>query len=168
MKFILITIIVLFSLSLNSQDNSDSKISTYYFIRHAEKDRSDNTNSNPHLNEKGKHRAEKWNEVFSNIKLDAIYSTNFFRTKETALPIAIKNSQELTIYNPRELNINAFLKNTYGKKILIVGHSNSTPTFVNSILGNKKYDMIDDNNNANLYIVTIADSVIADQLLVIE
>lgn len=168
MKFILTTVVILFSLSIKAQDNPDSKVSTYYFIRHAEKDRSDNTNSNPHLNEKGKQRAEKWRDVFSNIKFDAIFSTDYFRTKETAQPIAANNSLEIILYNPRDLNINEFLEETYGKTVLIVGHSNSTPTFVNAILENKKYEMIDDTNNANLYIVTVTNSSISSQLLVIK
>ena len=41
-----------------------------------------------------------------------------------------------------------------GKTVLVVGHSNTTPQFVNAILGVDRYSDIQDNNNANLYIVT--------------
>jgi broad specificity phosphatase PhoE len=51
-----------------------------------------------------------------------------------------------------------FAHNTKGKTVLVVGHSNTTPAFVNAVLGEKKYDNIDDNNNANLYIVSISPS----------
>lgn len=158
---------ILITFTFYSQDNN-LKSTTYYLIRHAEKDRSDSLNHDPHLTQKGKDRAEYWSRVFSNIKFDAIYSTDYFRTKETALPTATKNSLDLTIYNTNELNINQFLKDTKGKNVLIVGHSNSTPKFVNAILGNKIYDMIADDNNANLYIVTITNSEISSQLLFIE
>ena len=40
------------------------EITTYYFIRHAEKVRSDSSNKNPSLNEVGFKRANKWQEVF--------------------------------------------------------------------------------------------------------
>ena len=41
-----------------------------------------------------------------------------------------------------------------GKTVLVVGHSNTTPQFVNAILGTKQYTDIQDDNNVNLYIVT--------------
>jgi 2,3-bisphosphoglycerate-dependent phosphoglycerate mutase len=143
-------------------------VSTYYFIRHAEKDRSDSSNENPHLLDIGKQRAKHWNKVLKNIKFDAIYSTNYHRTKETALPTALNNNIELTIYNPKTIDIPSFLKDNVGKNVLVVGHSNTTPGFVNSILGYKKYHDIEDNNNSNLYIVTISDNSISDVLLYIS
>ena len=48
-----------------------------------------------------------------------------------------------------------FQKNTAGKTVLVVGHSNTTPAFVNKIIGEKKYKDIDENDNASLFIVTI-------------
>ena len=48
-----------------------------------------------------------------------------------------------------------FVQETKGKSVLVVGHSNTTPVFVNSIIGVKKYNNMDDNDNASLYIVTI-------------
>jgi broad specificity phosphatase PhoE len=48
-----------------------------------------------------------------------------------------------------------FKKNTKGKTVLVVGHSNTTPVFANTILGQKKYKNMSDNDNASLYIVTV-------------
>ena len=168
MKSLFVALTVLLSLNFYAQDEHGNKVSTYYFIRHAEKDRSDDSNQNPHLTQKGKNRAEYWSQVLSNIKFDAIYSTDYYRTKETALPTATKNNLELLLYDPNNINTIQFLKDTKGKNVLIVGHSNSTPKFVNSILGNQTYDMIADNNNANLYIVTVTNSEVFSQLLFIE
>ena len=68
MKHALIIIFaVLLTLPLFSQDEKSSETSTYYFIRHAEKDRSDTSNHDPYLLEKGKLRAEHWASVFKNI-----------------------------------------------------------------------------------------------------
>ena len=62
-----------------------------------------------------------------------------------------------------------FASATKGQKVLVVGHSNTTPAFVNTILGERKYPNIDDNNNANLYIVTINPSgEKSDVLLVVD
>lgn len=128
---------------------------TYYLIRHAEKDQSDPSNKDPHLTEEGKNRADNWANTFKDIKFDMVYSTNYNRTKETAMPTATANNVDVTYYDPRAMNLSEFMDTTEGKTVLIVGHSNSTPTFTNQLIDKAKYDMIDENNNANLYIVTI-------------
>jgi phosphohistidine phosphatase SixA len=172
MKKIMLLSIILFgtltSCVQTKEEQSKTETSTYYFIRHAEKDRSDASNQNPHLIEKGKQRAEHWKNVFKNIKFDAIYSTEYHRTIETAQPTALKNNIEITLYNPKEIDVQEFLNNTKGQSVLVVGHSNSTPKFVNSILSKEKYEHIDDSNNANLYIVTISGDIISDTLLLVE
>jgi len=168
--FSVIFLLLLFSCGKNQESSTSNKtkVSTFYFIRHAEKDRSDATNKNPHLLEIGKQRAEKWSDVLKNIHFDAIYSTDYNRTKETAQPTASKNHLELTIYNPNSIDIPLFLKENEGKNVLVVGHSNTTPEFVNLILGNKKYDDIDDSNNANLYMLTVSGDIVSDVLLSIR
>ena len=152
----------------NTVISEEKPTSTFYFIRHSEKDRSDSTNHNPHLNEQGLLRAEKWSHVFKNITFDAIYSTDYNRTRETATPTAIKNNLDLIIYKPNMNEIAKFLKNNEGKNVLVVGHSNTTPNFVNKILGSDTYKEIDDNNNKNLYIVTKKGNDISSSLLFIE
>lgn len=57
---------------------------------------------------------------------------------------------------------------TKGKTVLIVGHSNTTPKFVNDLLGEVKYQDIADNNNANLYKVTITNDGKTDELSVVD
>lgn len=145
------------------------KSSTFYFIRHAEKDRSDKTNRNPDLIQKGLLRAVKWSYVLDNVSFDAVYSTDYNRTKQTAMPTAEKKGLEITLYDPRNIDAKTFLETNKGKSVLVVGHSNTTPYFVNAVLGNKKYKDIDDSNNANLYIVTVSPSgEISDTLIVID
>lgn len=150
-KYILSFIIVCGSLNFYAQEMSPT---TYYFIRHAEKDRSDNTNKNPDLTEKGIRRAENWSVVFENVDFDLIYSTKYNRTIQTAEPTAKKQHLEMLHYSPSHLNDADFKLKTKGETVLVVGHSNTTPQFVNDILGVFKYSDIDDANNANLYILT--------------
>lgn len=132
------------------------EITTYYFIRHAEKLRIDKTDKNPNLNYKGYKRAEAWKDIFSNITFDAIYSTDYNRTKLTAKPTADRNNLPILLYNPKAMYSEAFKNNTKGKTVLVVGHSNTTNVFINKILGVEKYHEINDNNNSNLYIVTVS------------
>ena len=164
MKKLILTFIFL-SLSLISYAQ---EITTYYFIRHAEKLRIDKTDKNPNLNFNGYKRAEAWKDVFSDVPFDAIYSTDYNRTKLTAKPTATSKNLPILLYNPNMMYSEAFQNNTKGKTVLVVGHSNTTNVFVNKILGIEKYDEINDNNNSNLYIVTISDGKISSILLKIN
>ena len=100
MKQFLFILLILFSVDLTAQDCTE-----IYLIRHAEKDRSDLKNKNPHLNELGKNRALKWVEVFKNVQFDKIFSTNYNRTIETVTPISIENKIEISIYSPSKIVI---------------------------------------------------------------
>ena len=164
-KIFFLLLIVLSTLKLQAQEN---EVTTYYFIRHAEKVRTDSANKNPSLTEKGKSRAKHWSVVFKNVAFNLIYSTNYKRTIQTTTPTSADKNLEIQFYNPRELYNEEFKTTTKGKTVLVVGHSNTTPLFVNKILKKEKYPDIDDTNNSNLYIVTITNNTITDILLKIE
>ena len=173
MKLFTSSLLLLFILTTSCKSQNkivklDKYTSIFYLIRHAEKDRSDKTNRNPNLIEKGKQRAENWAKHFKDLKFDAIYSTNYNRTKQTALPTAKANGLETQFYNLSKFNIKALKEKHKGQRVLIVGHSNTTPMVANSILGEKKYQQIDDNNNANLYIVTINKDKSTSELKVVN
>jgi 2,3-bisphosphoglycerate-dependent phosphoglycerate mutase len=155
-KHILLLFIVLISCTSNTKkEKINTTTTTYFLIRHAEKDRTDSKNKNPNLNSEGLQRAEKWAKYFEKIDLDAVYSTTYNRTMQTSKPTAESKKLAIINYNPRNMYDSIFQKNTEGKTILVVGHSNTTPAFVNKILGEKKYKDIDDNDNSSLFIVTI-------------
>ena len=164
--------ILLFVLAIgpaNAQETDNNETTTLYFIRHAEKDRSNPDNKDPHLSEVGVLRALKWSYVFEKAPIDAVYSTAYHRTIETATPTANTKNVDITTYDPRAMDITAFLNDNRGKTVLIVGHSNTTPVLVNQIIKQDKYPQIKDNNNANLYIVQVLpNGSYTDQLLVIE
>lgn len=132
-----------------------SEITTYYFIRHAEKLRIDKTDRNPKLNKEGLKRADTWRTVFSSVNLDAVYSTDYNRTKLTAKPTADSKNLPILLYDPKDMYSDSFQRETSGQSVLVVGHSNTTNVFANKALGMEKYRQIDDNNNSNLYIVTV-------------
>tara|TARA_B100000900_G_scaffold260577_1_gene222098 strand:+ start:765 stop:1271 length:507 start_codon:yes stop_codon:yes gene_type:complete len=142
--------------------------SSFYLIRHAEKLRIDKTERNPKLNEKGILRAEKWKEILKNINLDKIYSTDYNRTIETANPTSKSQNIDIIIYSPRNIDFRNFKETNKGKKVLIVGHSNTIPNFVNGLIEKDFYDQIDDLNNSNLYLVNICDDMVSHQLIYIE
>ncbi len=164
-KIFFLFVIVLFATTLFAQKIENDSISTYYLIRHAEKDRSDTTNKNPDLTEKGILRAVRWSKLLEQFQIDAVYSTNYKRTLNTALPTAKNNDLTIITYHPIKIDMNQFIIDTKGKSILVVGHSNTTPGFVNKLIGNEVYQDIDDSNNANLYIVTIRGEQISHVLV---
>lgn len=137
------------------EEQQENKGTTYYLIRHAEKDRTQAGNRDPELNTEGLKRAKKWAEVLKDVDFDAIYSTNYKRTKQTAKPLAKLNELEVLEYDPRNLYNEDFKRATSGKTVLVVGHSNTTPHFANAILGEKKYEDIADNENGALFIVHV-------------
>jgi len=159
----LFILFLFFTFDLSSQDCSE-----FFLIRHAEKDRTDPENKNPNLNEKGKLRALKWAEVFKNLEFDKIYSTNYYRTLETVRPISKTIKKEISIYSTSKINYDKFLSDNNNNKVLVVGHSNTIPSFVNGLIKQKFYDQIDDRNNSNLYIVKICNNSISHNLLYIE
>ena len=163
MKHVLLLILLLNNFIISSQDCTE-----IYLIRHAEKDRSDIKNRNPELNELGKKRALKWVQVFKNIELDKIYSTNYNSTTQTVTPISEKNNIDISIYSPSKINYKNFISNNIGSKVLVVGHSNTIPFFVNGLINNEFYQQIDDLNNSNLYVVTICGNNISHKLLYIN
>lgn len=140
----------------------DPVISTFYFIRHAEKDRTDPENKDPELNQAGLNRAIQWAEIFDPIELDVIYSTNYERTSMTAAPTSVKKNIDVKYYDPSSVDIEEFKMSNERLNVLVVGHSNTTPDFVNKMLGTNKYDAMDDNDNGSLFIVRIIDGEATD------
>ena len=172
MKNLLILTLVIGSLwSGSAQEtvaDSTAVVTTYYLIRHAEKDRSDKANRNPGLTKKGFFRADRWAELFETVELDAIYSTNYDRTLMTASPTAMAKELEIQLYDPRDLNSEEFQKATLGKTVLVVGHSNTTPAFVNAIIGQDSYPDMSDSDNMSLYMVTLIGNQSSVQILKVK
>jgi broad specificity phosphatase PhoE len=133
-------------------------ISTYFLIRHAEKDRTNPDDKDPELSQRGLGRAMHWAEIFDDVSLDAIYSTDYARTTMTAAPTAVKKDITVTYYDPDMLGIETFKAETLGKNVLIVGHSNTTPEMVNRLTGGDTYSSMDDTDNGSLFIVTLSGS----------
>lgn len=90
---------------------------------------------------------------------DAIYSTNYTRTKNTITPLSKKYGKEIQLYDPKALPAFADqLLQIKGKTIIVAGHSNTTPALVNLLIKeNGKYPNMDDSDYSHLWIVTVTD-----------
>lgn len=165
--FFILTFAIVCGMTVNAQEQP-AQVTTYYLIRHAEKDRSDPNNKDPNLNSDGQKRAELWRNHFKNIKLDAIYATDYKRTAQTAKPTAEAKALATHIYDADDLYSEGFQEASRGKTVLVVGHSNTTPAFANAILGKKMYEDIDDSVNSNLYVITVDGEVHSWSLFTVE
>lgn len=130
------------------------KVTTYYFIRHAEKDRQISGN-NPHLTAEGKQRASEWANYFKNKGISMVFSTNYHRTRETAQPTASEFGLRIHSYKANKLYTKQFQKETAGETVLVVGHQDTTPDFVNTIFGEEKYEMISADNHGKVFKVVL-------------
>ena len=159
---------VLVLLIFISFDKSTEECSNIYLIRHAEKVRSDKSDRDPDLNNKGLLRAENWKNYFISKNISRIYSTNYKRTIKTAIPLAENNNLEILIYSSDDIVYETFLKSSEGENTVVVGHSNTIPDFVNNIIKEEHYEQIDDLNNSNLYIISLCNSGLTHKLITVD
>ncbi|CAM4388882.1 histidine phosphatase family protein [Zobellia roscoffensis] len=148
-----------------NQNNNQGVVSTFYFIRHAEKDRSDSENTDPELNQRGLGRAMHWAEILKDVELDVIYTTDYQRTSMTAAPTAVKQELDVKYYEPQNVNIEQFKADNLGKNVLVVGHSNTTPDFVNKMIDIDLYYEMEDNDNGSLFVVQLINGQATSQRL---
>ena len=155
---LLLTILLVFSIPEND-------CSTFYLIRHAEKVRTNKSDRDPKLNEKGVLRALNWKEYFLDKDITKIYSTNYKRTLETVKPFQEAIGLATILYSPSSIDYKDFISSNKGEVVLVVGHSNTIPNFVNELINDQVYAQIDDLNNSNLYIVNLCDSSVSHRLI---
>ena len=123
-KTLFLALIILTFQSCKTVKNKE--IYTIYLVRHAEKDLSSDEFGDPDLTDCGTQRSELLRDFLRDVNLDAIYSTDYVRTKNTALPTA--RSKELKIQEYGESDLEDFSKKLIDAKqdALVVGHSNTT------------------------------------------
>lgn len=132
---------------------------TIIFVRHAEK--ATTPADDPSLSQAGIRRSAELSRQLSDADvvagIDAIYSTPFRRTKETAQPVADALGLPVSIYDPNdnEAVLEKILKNHKGKIVLVVGHSNTLPTLIADLGASKKVPPIAEWEYDNIYVVSI-------------
>lgn len=125
---------------------------TIILVRHAEKSK---MGKDPELTPEGIERAERLAHMLSEIELDEIYSTNYKRTMQTAMPTAENHGLTISTYSGFDHDdlINKILDNVNVVNVLIVGHSNTTPNFLNALTETSNYPDLTEDDYDNLFIV---------------
>jgi len=161
MKAIIASLSIVFLL-ISSTFVQATDIREIYLVRHAEK-QSDGT-SNPALTKAGKQRAENLAKQLEKMNITTIYSTNYKRTMETAMPLAVVLGIEIKQYNPRALADFAKQLMTEKDNVLVVGHSNTTPELT-VLLGGDAYGGMDESVYDRLYLLQLSDGKVTTTLL---
>lgn len=118
------------------------KTTTYYVVRHAEKESSTTMyattmTSDVPLSAAGSQRAEALKTVLQKEHIKYIFSTNFIRTRSTVQPLATAMNIPIETYDQKDAGFVNRLKSLDGN-VLIVGHSNSVDDLVNELAGKKE------------------------------
>jgi broad specificity phosphatase PhoE len=132
---------------------------TIIFVRHAEK--AAMPVDDPGLSEAGQRRVAELTRQLRDADvvagIDAIYSTPFRLTQETAQPIADALDLPINTYDPSDTEavLERILKNHKGKIILVVAHSNTVPVLIANLGASKKVPPIQEDEYDNIYIISI-------------
>ncbi len=113
---LLLLAITIYSCKGQKQDD----MTTYYFIRHAEKDQTNPQNHDPELTEEGIARTAKWQEVFKEVPLDMVYSSKYKRAHDTAKPIADDHDLPFPSTIPKNLMTRIFRRKPKEKQFWLL------------------------------------------------
>jgi broad specificity phosphatase PhoE len=107
---------------------------TVILVRHAEK--AGHEADSP-LTDEGKLRAEELAFMLADVRLEAVYSTPYKRTLETAKPVAEQHQLSVIEYSEKDARkfLTAVQNAHRGGTVLVVGHSNTIPGLANELTG---------------------------------
>lgn len=159
MKIIVSLFLGLFLLTFASNDAfAQNRKITIILVRHAEKDISDGgASSDPNLSTEGKLRAKRFARIIKKYKPKRIYSTNYQRSIQTVKPLAEKRNLQIQIYDPRKQNelVEQILSFKKGRRIVVVGHSNTIPALANLLVKEDKYKNMAESEHNKIWIIRI-------------
>ncbi len=148
-SYFILLLLLINSCLVMAQDS----VTTIVLVRHAEK--VENGTKNPTLTKEGAVRSIQLAYMLRADSIAGVFSTNYERTIKTAEPTA--NFHELPVkkYSPEdhEAFIDNLLMQYRGKKVLVVGHSNTVPKIL-EILTGKSFDNIEHYMYNDLFVVT--------------
>ncbi len=132
---------------------------TIIFVRHAEKDLT--VADDPPLSDAGRLRAAELARQLVDADVvagvDAVYSTPFKRTQQTARAVADALDLPVNIYavDDDEAVLENILKRHKGKIILVVGHSDTLPALIANLGASKRVPPIHEDEYDNIYVISI-------------
>ncbi|MES2559475.1 MAG: phosphoglycerate mutase family protein [Bacteroidota bacterium] len=128
---------------------------TVILTRHAE---TTGIGTDPVLSVAGQARATELARILHTTSVSAVYATDYNRTKETAAPVAVKNTVATKLYDPAKLTqlADSIILLYRNKVVYVAGHSNTTNVLINTFIGSSVYGVIPETEYDNLYIVNVS------------
>ncbi|ADB40748.1 SixA phosphatase family protein [Spirosoma linguale] len=126
---------------------------TVYIVRHAEKvNETDTTDLTP----AGYARATALAEKLGNAGIDSIFSTPYYRTRQTVQPLARRVGVPIVDYTAKPTDaIVERVKTIRGKTVLVVGHSNTILEIARGLGAKPTMGKIESGDFDNLFQVTM-------------
>lgn len=152
----ILRVFYLFSLLISIQSCvSEVQPTTFYLVRHAEKDLSDTT-QDPPLTIEGIARAKELSLILDGISIDGCFSTYYQRNINTIAPTAKMKQQKIhsykwTIWQP----MLDTLKLQQGKTFLICGHGDNLLPMIDYLGGEPPYESLGKHEYDNLFKVVV-------------
>ncbi|GMQ26413.1 phosphoglycerate mutase family protein [Algoriphagus sp. oki45] len=150
MKNLLLLLGLILFLGACTSQNSPK---TIYIVRHAEKQLD---GSDPELLQVGQIRAKKLAQILQNEDIKHVFSTDYKRTRLTALPTAEQAILNIQSYDPSNHDALVEQLKSLEGNILVVGHSNTVSQLANYFVGEgEKYADLEDVEYDFIYVVTL-------------
>ncbi|MCF8239200.1 MAG: histidine phosphatase family protein [Saprospiraceae bacterium] len=104
-----------------------------YLVRHAEKV---DDSRDPALTAAGHQRANDLRDALIGKGISDIYCSDFLRTRQTGQPLATALNKNMILYSmDTVLQLAPILRSLQEKRVLVVGHSNTTPALIKALTG---------------------------------
>lgn len=132
---------------------------TLIIVRHAEKALT--PTDDPALTEEGRARAAELARQLVDADvvagINAIYSTPYKRSLQTARPVADTLNLSINTYDPAdtENTLTNIVNEHKGEIVLVVGHSNTLPALIANLGASKNVPAIADEEYDNIYLISI-------------
>lgn len=148
-RFLLLTCLTLGSLqSLLAQDLPVR----IFLMRHAEK-AVDGT-KDPALSQKGAKMASTLDSLLKDVKVNAVFSTPYKRTKMTANGIAIRNAITIRDYDPFKVrSLLTQIDQERLENIVVIGHGNTVPEFINTLVSGASLEVMEESDYGKLFVI---------------
>jgi broad specificity phosphatase PhoE len=133
-----------------------------YLVRHAEKQA--DGSQDPALTPAGKRRSELLAGWLADKEILKVWSSDYKRTRDTAIPLLNDSGLELAIYDPRDQDAFATTLLREQQNAVIVGHSNTVPELAR-LLCHCDVDEMAESEYGRLLVISVAHGEISIQTL---
>jgi broad specificity phosphatase PhoE len=141
---------------------ADATTTAVFLVRHAEKEAGV---SNPSLTAEGQARAQALAHALEDAGIQAIYSTEFARTQQTAQAVSEAIGVDVQTFPVGNDGMEAFIAgmaseirdNQGGRRVLVVGHSNTVPALMRALGATEATDLTEKDYD-DLFVVELGEA----------